>query len=190
MTATALTLTPAGLTLADLTQGRLFLEQTRDALTGSAKLVSPAQWTFKPRPDRWSIVENVEHVIAVQEIVIGMIRQQLPSAPPPPAEQDHNAVDAIVIHQIPSRLSKFPSPLPSTAELSKAEALRRYADNCAALSELLASTPGLREHAIDSPPLKAVSKVAYSVMDGYAVDTCRRRARGAPHKTNSRTHCG
>jgi hypothetical protein len=158
---------PTGLTSADLSQGRLFLEQTRDCLTGSATLVTPAQWTFKPRPERWSIAEIVEHVIAVQERVIGMIRQQLASAPPPPSEQDREVVDSIVIHQIPSRLSKFPSPMTSTAELGKVEALRRYADNCAALSEMLASTPGLREHALDSPPLKAISKGAYSVMDGY-----------------------
>lgn len=167
MTATTSTLTPTGLTSADLSQGRLFLEQTRDCLTGSATLVTPAQWTFKPRPERWSIAEIVEHVIAVQERVIGMIRQQLASAPPPPSEQDREVVDSIVIHQIPSRLSKFPSPMTSTAELGKVEALRRYADNCAALSEMLASTPGLREHALDSPPLKAISKGAYSVMDGY-----------------------
>jgi len=155
------------LTSAELSLGQLFLEQTRDGLTGSARMLTPAQWTFKPRPERWSIGEIVEHVIAVQERVIGMIRQHLASAPPPPSEQDHELVDGIVIHQIPSRLSKFPSPLPSTAELGKEEALRRYADNCSALSEMLASTPGLREHALDSPPLKAISKGAYSVMDGY-----------------------
>jgi len=118
MTATTSTLTPAGLTTADLSQGRLFLEQTRDGLTGSAKMVSPAQWNFKPRPERWSIAEIVEHVIAVQERVIGTIRLQLASAPPPPAEQDRKAVDSIVIHQFPSQLSKFPSPVASTAELS------------------------------------------------------------------------
>jgi hypothetical protein len=167
MTATTSTLSPTGLTSADLSQGRLFLQQTRDGLTGSARMVTPAQWTFQPGPERWSIGEIVEHIIAVQEIVIGMISQQLSSAPPPPAGQDREVVDSIVIHQIPSRLSKFPSPLPSTQELGKEEALRRYVDNCAAFSEMLASTPGLRDHAIDSPPLKAVSKGMYSVMDGY-----------------------
>jgi hypothetical protein len=167
MTATTSTLTPTGLTSADLSQGRFFLEQTRDGLTGSAKMVTSAQWTFKPGAERWSIAEIVEHVIAVQERVIGMIRQQLASAPMPPPEQDCAVVDSIVIHQFPNRLSKFPSPMPSTAQLSKVEALRRYADNCAALTEMLAATPGLREHALDSPPLKAVSKGEYSVMDGY-----------------------
>jgi|SRR5450432_4937916 len=62
------------------------------------------------RPERWSIAEIVEHVIAVQERVIGIIRQQLVSALPPPPEQDREVVDSIVIHQIPSRLSKFRTP--------------------------------------------------------------------------------
>ena len=88
------------LTSAELSLGQLFLEQTRDGLTGSARMLTPAQWTFKPRPERWSIGEIVEHVIAVQERVIGMIRQHLASAPPPPSEQDHELVDGIVIHQI------------------------------------------------------------------------------------------
>lgn len=147
MTATTSTLTPMGLTSADLSRGRLFLAQTRVGLTGSARMVTPAQWTSKSRPERWSIAEIVEHMIAVQELVIGVIRQQLASAPPPPSEQDRELVDSIVIHQFPSRLSKFPSPFTSTAELGKVAALRRYADNCAALNETLASTRGSREQA-------------------------------------------
>jgi hypothetical protein len=164
MTATTLTLSPTGLTSADLSQGRLFLQQTRDGLIGSARMVTPAQWTFKPGPERWSVAEIVEHVIAVQELVIGMIRQQLSSAPPPPAEQDREVVDSIVIHQIPSRLSKFPSPLPST--------------------------PGLREHALDSPPLNAVSKRNVFGDGRLSVDSRRGGARRTSHQANSRTDRG
>lgn len=70
-------------------------------------MVTPAQWTFKPGPERWSIAEIVEHVIAV-------------------AGKSHRNDQATA----------------------------------------LASTPGLRDHAVDSPPLKAVSRGTNSVMDG------------------------
>jgi DinB superfamily len=167
MTAATSTLTPTSLTSSDLSRGRLFLEQTRDGLIGSTKMIRPAQWTYKREPERWSIAEIVEHVTAVQELVIAMIRHKLASAAPPPAEQDHRIIDNIVIHQIPSRLSKFPSPVPLAAALGKAEALRRYVGNCDALIEMLGTTPNLREHAIEAPPLKAISQGTYSVMDGY-----------------------
>ncbi|HEX4807479.1 MAG TPA: hypothetical protein VH325_01030 [Bryobacteraceae bacterium] len=62
MTARTSTLTPTGLTSADQSQGRLFLEQTRDGLTGSATMVRPAQWTFKPRPERYT--KQILEVIA------------------------------------------------------------------------------------------------------------------------------
>jgi len=76
-------------------------------------------------------------------------------------------VDSIIIHRFPDRLVKFPSPIASECLLDKAEAVRRYIQNCATLTAILTSTRGLREHALDSPPLAAVSKGAYTVMDGY-----------------------
>lgn len=167
MTTTTSVLMPTGLASADLSQGQLFLEQTRNGLSGSIKLLTPAQWTFKPELERWSIAEIVQHVIAIQELVVDKIRHQLDSAPPPPSELDCQVIDSIVIHQIPNRLSKFPSPIAASAGLNKADALSRYAESCAALHDMLESVPGLREHVLDSPPLKAISKGAYSVMDGY-----------------------
>ena len=41
--------------------GHLSNDGARELLAAVASL-SPAQWTFKPAPDRWSIVECVEHV--------------------------------------------------------------------------------------------------------------------------------
>ena len=49
----------------------------------------------------------------------------------------------------------------------KAGSIRSYIENCARLDDMLTSTTGLREHVLDSPPLKAISKGAYTVMDGY-----------------------
>ena len=167
MNSNAFAIRPASLSEADLNRGTLYIRQTRDALLGAARLVTPAQWEFTPGPDRWSVGEIVQHVIAVQERVMQMVRQSLADAPAPPAGQDRAAVDSIVIHQFPDRLEKFASPFAFESRLDQAAAIRRYAENCGALSEMLASTPGLREHALDSPPLKAVSKGAYAVMDGY-----------------------
>jgi hypothetical protein len=167
MNSTASTRAADGLSSADLSKGKLYIEQTRDGLLGSTRMLTSTQWEFKPGPDRWSIAEIAEHVIAVQERVIGMIQQSLAAAPPPPPGQDHEVVDSIIINQIPNRLTKFPSPIASECRFDKAGAIERFAGNCGSLSEMLSSTPDLREHVLESPPLKAISKGAYTQMDGY-----------------------
>ena len=167
MNPTASSLATSRLSEAELHQARLYIEQTRDGLRGATRLLTPAQWEFQPAPERWSAGQIVEHVIAVQGRVIARLRQDFADAPAPPPEQNWETVDSIIINQFPNRLTKFPSPIPPEGRLDKMAAVRRYGENCAALTEMLTSTRALRQHVLDSPPLKAVSKGAYSVMDGY-----------------------
>ena len=47
------------LVLDQLASSRILLEQLTQGLT-------PAQWAFRETPDRWSIAENIEHVINVE----------------------------------------------------------------------------------------------------------------------------
>jgi hypothetical protein len=157
------------LTAQELNQARLFLQQTRDAVTGATKGLSEAQWKFKPSPDRWSIAENLDHIVIVQERVLGPILDQLSSAPAPPADLDHQLVDAIVVNHFSNRLTKFSAPefVRPTEEIVPFELLSRLITNYARLTDCLESTPGLRQHALEAPPLKAVSKGAFELMDGY-----------------------
>jgi hypothetical protein len=61
------------LTPAELEQGCRHLERTLTGVLAATDGLSDAQWKFKPAPDRWSIAEIVEHVAAVQELVLGPI---------------------------------------------------------------------------------------------------------------------
>ena len=157
------------LTPAELDQAHSLLQQTQNGIVGAIKRLSIAQWTFKPAPDRWSIAENAEHVAVVMERVLGPIREQLAAAPPAPAGYDSRRVDSVVIHHFPDRLNRFPAPdaVHPAGRLTPAEAIERLARNYERLAEYLDSTPDLRLHAIEAFPLKAVSKGAYSFMDGY-----------------------
>src|SRR5262249_49930830 len=98
------------LTTEELDQARLFLQQAQNAVLGATKRLSEAQWKFKPAPDRWSIAENLDHIVIVQERVLGPILDQLAYAPAPPADRDYQQVDRIVINQFPNRLAKFQAP--------------------------------------------------------------------------------
>ena len=94
----------------DLEQGRLYLQQTRDCLVGATRNLSDAQWKFKPAPDQWSIAEIFEHLVMTQDFILGPICAQLAQAPPASPEQDYEQVDAIVVNQLPARLSRFQAP--------------------------------------------------------------------------------
>jgi hypothetical protein len=157
------------LTEEELEQARLFLQQTRNALIGATKGLSKAQWTFKPVPDQWSIAENLDHIVIVQERVLGPILSQLASAPAAYANRDYKAVDAIVIHQFPTRLAKFQAPefVRPVDQIVPQELLDRLKTNYIRMMDYLESTLGLRQYAGEAAPLKAVSNGAYEVMDAY-----------------------
>jgi hypothetical protein len=151
----------------ELDRARLYLEQTKILIVGAIRHISEAQWKFKPGPDRWSIAEIVEHIIAVQERVLGPVRQKLESASITPVHPDYKQVDDIVIYQIPNRLSKFPTPAQPAGDLGRSDAIDKVLAHYGALTQYLETTPGLRNRSIESPPLKAVSRGAYDMMDGY-----------------------
>jgi len=157
------------LTQQDLEQARLFLEQTRNAVIGATKGLSEAQWRFKPTPDQWSVAENLDHIVIVQERVLGPILAKLASEPAPFGNRDYKAVDAIVIHQFSTRLAKFQAPelVRPLDQIMPRELLDRLKTNYVRLMDYLESTPGLRQQAGEALPLKAVSNGAYEVMDGY-----------------------
>jgi hypothetical protein len=159
---------PHALSPSEIEQATMHLEQTRNLVIGAITGLSEAQWRFKPGPGVWSIAENMEHIVFVQERLLGMIMDQLATAPPPP-ERNVQLVDAIIINQFPNRLTKFPAPeaLHPSGGWSLSEARDRMLRNTRRFADCLESMPDLRQHALESRPLKALSKGQHEVMDGY-----------------------
>jgi DinB superfamily len=155
------------LTSSERDLAHLYLKQTHAGVTGAIRDLCAAQWSFKPSPDEWSIAENVDHIIFVLERVLGPIRDQLATAAAASSDYDYRHVDDIVINRFPNRLLKVRSPHQPAGDLSPSDALDRVFINYARLSEYLDSAPDLRQHAVDSAPLKAVTNGAYDRMDGY-----------------------
>jgi len=156
-------------TESELAQARLCLQQSQDAIVGATRGVSQAQAIFKPDARTWSITETLEHVVAVQERVLGPVWEQLKAAPPCGEDRDCRVVDAFILDRFPSRLKKFAGPgaLQPTGSLPLSEGVDRVIANTRRLAELLESTPDLRQHAVESLPLKALSQDRYRAMDGY-----------------------
>ncbi len=156
------------LTSSELEQGRVFLTQSHNCVSGAVKGLSDAQWKFKPEP-AWSIAEIVDHIIMVQDRILGPVREMIAAAPAAPPDRDYAHGDAIAINYIPNRLAKFqaPEPIRPSGHFSRPEALDLLNKNLARLLEYLESGADLRRGVIPSPPLKAISNGAVEVMDGY-----------------------
>jgi hypothetical protein len=157
------------ITASELDHARLYIQQSQNGVIGATKGLSQAQWKYKPAPDRWSIAEIVEHMVVTQEVILGPIREQLAKAPGAAGTRDTEKVDAIVASQMPDRTAKFKAPdiLQPTGRWTPAEAIDRLVRNDAQLTEYLEKTPDLRQHVVDAPPVKALSKGVYEQMDGY-----------------------
>jgi len=158
------------LATADLTQARKYFERTRYRIGETVRNLSEPQWRFKPDPETWSIAENLEHMVTVHENVLAMLQKNLAQAPAPPPGYDTQTIDGIILEKIPdrSKKTKMPEHLPQpTGQWSIGSALERLATNFERLSEFVESTPHVRDHVLDSPPLRFVTNGAHQIMDGF-----------------------
>ncbi len=84
-------------------------KQFLDAVAG----LTPAQWTFKAGPDRWSIAECAEHIAASETYIFALV-EKLAAAPASPQEMvdKTKGKDETVIKMTPDRSTKFQAPEP------------------------------------------------------------------------------
>jgi len=143
-------------TQADKDRALQYLESTKKGVQVATKGLSDAQWNFKPGPDRWSVAEVVEHLAAAEDLLRGMIQEQVMKSPAAPARDAAEAkkIDDGVVAMIPDRSHKAqaPEPLkPTNRYGSPAGAEKHFLESRATTEQYLKDTPGLRTHMMDSP---------------------------------------
>jgi len=77
------------------------LKPPKKDVLDAVKGLSPAQWNFKPAPERWSIAECMEH-IAAEDFIRGAVENGVMKAPPAPG-RDVAQIDAAIIENVPER---------------------------------------------------------------------------------------
>jgi len=130
-----------------------YLETSRKDVLDAVKDLSPAQWNFKPAPDRWSVAECMEHIAAAEDYIRGMIESGVMKAPAAPG-RDTAAIDAGIIANVPARKNKVQAPdeiKPTNRYGSPQNSIAHFLESRAKTEEFLRSTPGLRDHATDGP---------------------------------------
>ncbi|WP_263359382.1 DinB family protein [Acidicapsa ligni] len=66
------------------------LDSSEARLLELVRELTPEQWSFREAPERWSIAENIEHVIAFENFIMGVIADVMAR----PAELDKKAFAA------------------------------------------------------------------------------------------------
>lgn len=66
------------------------LDTSEERLLDLVEGLTPAQWSFRESAERWSIAENIEHLIAFENFILETIRKVLSQ----PAEDDKRAIAA------------------------------------------------------------------------------------------------
>ncbi|HET7205818.1 MAG TPA: DinB family protein [Terriglobales bacterium] len=154
-----LLLTSAGLaqtlTPEDRDRGIQYLEQTRDGVVAATKGLSDAQMKFKPAPDRWSVAETLEHIALAEDFIFQNTREKIMKAPAGAADRDTAKIDKLVLSTLPDRShkAKAPEPLVPTGRWTPAETLDHFLKSRANTIEFLKTTPDLRAHVVNGPPL-------------------------------------
>jgi DinB superfamily len=143
------------LSTADHDKGVKYLEQTRDGVVAATKGLSETQMKFKPAPDRWSMEEIVEHIALAEGFLLTNTEEKIMKAPAGAPDRDYVKIDSMVLAMIPDRSHKAqaPGPLVPTDRWTGAEALDQFLKARAKTIEFFETTPDLRAHVVDSPPL-------------------------------------
>jgi DinB superfamily len=130
-----------------------YLEKTKQGVLDATKGLSDAQWNFKPGPDRWSIAQCMEHIAAAEDYIRGIVVEKVMLAPAVPG-RDVKATDDAVLAKVPDRSTKAQAPepiVPTNRYGTPDGSLKHFIESREKTEEFLKTTPGLRDHAVDSP---------------------------------------
>jgi hypothetical protein len=137
----------------DRKEGLAQLDRTRNGVVEAVKGLSEAQWRFKPAPERWSVAEILEHLALAEDMLLAHISKKVMQAPAGNADRDYKAIDELVLKAIADRTQRVQAPesMVPTGRWPPQESLDRFLKRRERTAEFLRTTPGLRDHVVDSP---------------------------------------
>jgi hypothetical protein len=133
-----------------------FLKDTEKAVAEQVKGLTPAQLTFKPAPDRWSVEECVKHIAKSEEMLWQMIDSVMKSTANPDKRSEIKLTDEQLVQRIEDRTNKVKTTenlMPENIPLKDTkEALESFMKNRDRLIEYVKSTnDDLRNHVATLP---------------------------------------
>lgn len=132
------------------------LKDTEKGVFEQVKGLTPAQLTFKPAPDRWSVEECVKHIAKTEEVLWQMMDSVMKNTANPDKRSEIKLTDEQVVQRIEDRTNKVKTTeklMPENIPLKDTkEALESFMKNRDKLIEYVKSTnDDLRNHVATMP---------------------------------------
>jgi len=132
------------------------LQGSRQAFLDATKGLTPAQWSFKAGPDRWSIAECAEHIALSEDFIFGVVTNQvLKSAPAPEKRAAVKGKDEVLVKMLQDRSHKAtaPEPIdPAKRPMAAEDAVKQFlASRTRTIEFIKATQEDLRDHFQDHP---------------------------------------
>ncbi len=133
------------------------LEGSKKAFLDATKGLSPAQWNFKPAPERWSVAECSEHIALSEGFIFGIVSEKIMKAPANPEKREAaKGKDELILKMVQDRSHKGTAPEQidpaKQASRTPQEAMKLFLDSRAHSIEYVKTTQeDLRDHLFDHP---------------------------------------
>ncbi|SRR6266581_4417899 len=136
------------LTQADRDKAVAELEGSRKVFLDATKGLSPAQWNFKPAPERWSVAECAEHIALSEGFIFGLVSNQVVKGPATPEKREAvKGKDELIVKMLQDRSHKAtaPEPIdPTKRPMSAEDSMKLFLDSRAKTIDYVTTTPSRR----------------------------------------------
>lgn len=148
-----------------------YLYSSQKQFVDSVAGLSPAQLNFKPAPDRWSIAECAEHIMLAEDLIYGLVTNQImksPAVEPKLTAAEREKNDMKILAAIENRGQKFTAPeqLKPTGKVSSVpETVAHFnASRAMTLDYVRTGQDDLRHHYGTHPSLGSIDAYDWILM--------------------------
>lgn len=145
------------------------LQETRDNLLKEVQGLSDAQLEYKTAPDRWSVIECVEHITLIEKAIMEGEQQLVKQPANPEKRAEIKTTDEQIIKNVEDRSHKAKAPefgIPKHAYSSDAEAIKNFTEQRNKLIEYVTNTnDDLRNHVMNHPVLGMIDAYQLLLLD-------------------------
>jgi DinB superfamily len=104
------------------------LETSRARFLRTVTGLSDEQWKWKPAPERWSVAECAEHIVAAEAALFSKMQEALAKPPDPYWEKKTGGKTEFLERALVNRTTKVQAParIVPQGKLARAEVMERY----------------------------------------------------------------
>lgn len=131
-----------------------WLEESHREFLAAIEGLTDEQWNWKPAPERWSVCDAAEHIVAAEDLLFDRVRTAIASGPDPHWERTTSGKTEFIEQVMAPRLGKAHAPevLVPKGTATAAQLRERFEKQRAEIVDFAKSTSvALNEYTLDHP---------------------------------------